>query len=190
MRALILSILLWGFGTALSAQTYFTAGGLRFGTTWGLTLQQRLAKRVTGEFILNNALDGSEFLVTGLGEWHHPILTKRLNIYTGGGLHVGSREIEGLEERRRTFGITAIGGAELTLARLVVSYDIKPALHLTGQPNPISLQTGVSVRYVFVKNGVYKDLAKNKKRKRKDREKAKRRKARDRAGTPWWKVWE
>lgn len=189
MRTCLFLFLLIG-GSSLGAQSYFTAGGIRFGSSWGLTLQQRLAKRVTGEFILNNALDNSEFLVTGLGEWHHPILTRRLNIYTGAGLHVGSRRIEERGERRGTFGLTAIGGAELTFARLVLSWDIKPALHLTGQPNPISLQTGVSVRYVFVKNKVYKDLAKKKKKRRKARDKARRQRGKNDDDSPWWKVWE
>lgn len=190
MRISFFLVALFLLTGSLASQTYFTAGGLRVGTSWGLTLQQRLAEKVTGEIILNNALDGSEFLVTGLGELHHPVLTKRLNIYTGAGLHVGSRRIEGIADRKGTFGVTAIGGAELTLARLVVSYDFKPALHLTGQPNPFSLQTGLSVRYVFVKNGVYKDLAKSKKKRRKARQKAKRRKAKGTTDAPWWKIWE
>ena len=173
--------------TALPAQTYFTAGGLRLGSSIGLTVQQRLGKRFTGEFILNSRLDGSENLLTGLAEWHKPILTKRLNIYTGAGLHVGGREPAEGAAKESTYGISLIGGAEFTIARLVISFDIKPAVHLSGVGDALDLQSDFSVRYVFVKNKVYKDIAKNKKKRRKAREKERRARTGDH---PWWKVWK
>ena len=174
-------------GQSASAQSYFTAGGLRLGNTIGLTVQQRLAKRVTAELILNNRLDNSETLLTGLAEWHNPILTRRLNIYTGAGLHVGGREPAEGADKEGTYGLSFIGGAEFTIARLVLSFDFKPAIHLSGVGKAFDLQSDISVRYVFVKNKVYKDLAKNKKKRRKARDKERRRRAGD---SPWWKVWE
>ena len=159
--------------TVGSAQTYFTAGGLRLGSSWGLTLQQRLADKLTAEVILNSSFSGKETLLTVIPEWHHSILTKRLNIYTGVGLHTGSRTLE-TDAKIATYGITAIGGAELTFAKLVLSWDIKPVLHLRGRDNPLGINSAVSVRYVFIKNKVYKDLTKSKKKKQKARAKRKR----------------
>lgn len=71
------------------AQSYTTAGGIRLGTEWGATLQQRILKRVTLEGILQQGIIKEEFVITGLVERHYPLISKRFNVYLGGGLHKG-----------------------------------------------------------------------------------------------------
>jgi hypothetical protein len=173
MKKLILHALISLAPVSLFSQAYMTAGGLRLGTDWGLTVQQRLAKSVTFEGIVQSSLQREEVMLTGLVEKHYPLVFRGLNLYAGAGLHKGWLSTASpVEPPVRTFGdpfgLTLIGGAELTLGRLNFSYDFKPAINLSGGEKNFYTQTGISVRYVFLNNKVYKKhLKKRKKAKRK-----------------------
>ncbi len=156
------------------AQSYFTAGGARLGTDWGLTFQQRLLKHTTGEFIFQSSLVREELMLTGLLEHHFPLVTKRLNVYLGAGFHKGF-VTDNTAAYDSPYGMTVIAGAEFTIARLVISYDYKPAFNFNGGENSWYSQTGVSVRYVFVKQNVFKKIKRRKERERKRRERIKKR---------------
>ena len=162
------------------AQGYFTAGGVRVGDGYGLTLQQRVAKKVTIEGIVKNTPDRNEFSVTLLAERHVALVTRRLNFYTGLGVHKGfinnQNELEEEEKFDSPFGLTAITGLELTLGKFNLSYDFKPALNLTGGTQTFYPETALSLRYVIVGNKVFKDMAKKKKKRKKAKERAKKKK--------------
>jgi hypothetical protein len=166
----VVTATLLSFSTLFSQQ-YMTAGGLRLGTDWGLTVQQRIAKNATIEGILQSSLQREEFMLTALYERHYPLVFRGINLYVGGGLHKGwideplNLEFPDAEQAKDPFGITLVGGAELTLGRFNFSYDFKPAINLSGGEKTFYSQTGVSIRYVFLKNKVYKDLQKEKRRK-------------------------
>ena len=163
----------WSF-----AQSYDTSAGVRFGSQWGLTVKQRIAKKTTLEGILQAGGKDDFTNLTILAEQHMPVLTKRFNIYYGAGLQAGWYS-DPNSEIDNPFGIAAIGGAEFTFARLNVSWDIKPAINLTGGDRNFYTQTGISVRYVINKRKIF-DGKKRKKRK-------KRRSKKDGFN---WKVWE
>lgn len=155
----------------LQAQSYMTAAGLRMGTDWGITAKQRLAKSTTGELIFQSSLQREELLLTALVEQHYPLVFRGLNIYLGGGLHKGwintpHRPPNELPqpEFRDPFGISFIGGAEMTLGKLNLSYDFKPAFNINGGEKNFYFQTGVSVRYILVINKVYKKKQREKRR--------------------------
>ncbi len=180
-RKMLITLLSAAWACWLHGQSYTTAGGLRMGTDWGLTLQQRVLERATAEVILQSSLQREEVMLTVLGEYHQPILSRRLNLYGGGGLHKGfltSREAGW----KAPVGLTLIGGAEFTIARLALSWDFKPAINLSGGERNFYAQTGVSVRYVFVKGNVFQKKQRQKKR-------ARRRKARQQDGYPDWQIW-
>lgn len=168
----------------IQAQSYMTAAGIRLGTDWGITLQQRLAKNTTVEGILQSSLQREELMVTGLVEQHYPILTKGLNVYFGGGVHKGwisqPKDAElTAPEYKDPFGISLVAGAEITLGRINVSYDFKPAFNISGGEQNFYTQTGVSVRYALLSNKVYKKIVKKKKKKK-----------RQQAGKKWWMFWK
>ena len=179
--ALILSSL------QLAAQSYMTAGGIRLGTDWGLTIQQRLAKSTTLEGIFQSSFQREEVMVTLLAEQHFPLVFRGLNIYVGGGAHKGWNSqpvtLENPDGVKDPIGLSLIGGAELTLGKLNISYDFKPAINLYGGDNRVYVQTGVSVRYVFLNNKVYKDIQKEKRKKERQKN----------GGFDWkedWKIWK
>lgn len=184
----LLTLLLICTVLSLSAQSYNTAFGMRLGTDWGLTVKQRIAKKTTLEAILQSSLQREEAIVTLMGTQHLPFLTRRLNVYTGGGLHKGWGGVEFDENGdayENPFGISLIGGIELSLGRLNLTYDIKPAINLIGGERTLYTQTGISLRYVIIKRKWIK-WGDNKKKRKRQRER--RRRKRDKDGN--WRFWE
>ncbi len=181
MKEIISLLYAMALAIGLDAQSYTTAAGMRLGTDWGLTLQQRLLKHTTAEFIVQSSLQREEVLLTLLAEQHQPILSKRVNIYGGGGLHKGFVTASDVPWAA-PWGITLIGGAEFTIARVVLSWDFKPTVNLHGGEKGFYAQTGVSVRYVWIKGNVFE-------KRRRQKQRDKRRKAREQAGIPPWQIW-
>ncbi len=173
----------------LSAQSYNTAVGLRLGTDWGLTIQQRVAKFTTVEAIIQQSFGKDETSVSLLLEQHKRLISKRFNFYIGAGIQKGwSGELDSLNEGD-PFGIPLIAGAEFTINKLVLSYDFKPVINVLGG-SPFVVQSGLSLRYVFwsrPKETPIKDKFGNMKEKRaekkaekeKQREKDRKQKERD-----------
>jgi hypothetical protein len=133
------------FGSiSLSAQKYITALGIRAGTDLGISLQQRLPATFTAEGIVQS--NRYRWSITALAQYHKKVIGKRINFYLGGGLHWGDEQGYG-----SFWGITPIIGSEVTLARMVISWDYKPALNYEGGSSLIFHDSGVSVRYVLIK---------------------------------------
>ena len=89
MKNAIILFILSLSAVSLTAQSYTTSAGMRLGTEWGLTVQQRIAKKTTLEGILQSSLQREEFTLTVLAEQHYPLISRRLNVYAGAGLHKG-----------------------------------------------------------------------------------------------------
>lgn len=138
----------------VSGQSYNTALGLRMGTEWGLTMRQRFHKNYAAEMLLQSSLQREETQLTILGLIHKPILTRRLNFYYGAGFHKGwADQLEVSYED--PWGIDFIAGLELTIGKINLSYDYKPAINLSGGEKTFYSQTGISLRYVIWKRDKY-----------------------------------
>lgn len=203
MTRLIIAILL-ALPLFLAAQSYDAAIGLRLGTEIGATAQLRLPlvhKNFVAEGIVHQSLRRNEGSLTLLGKQHQNILSRRLNIFYGAGVHVGwTDEINTKtgEVYGRPLGIDGIIGAEATFAKINLSYDFKPAINFGGDAFPVSVQTSISVRYVIAgRNDIWdkkKERANNKDRKknRRERQREKKRKQRVKDGKDpnGWKFWK
>lgn len=173
-----------------AAQSYNTALGIRLGTDWGISVQQRVGKLTTLEGIVQSSRQREEATVSLLGEQHFPLISRRLNVYAGGGLHYGwlnEEESDSGEKYKNPFGLTGIAGAELSLGRFNLSYDFKPAINITGGKHTIYPQTAISLRYVIVKRPWLNADAKNKRQKQRERDR--RRRQKDGGGVNW-RFWE
>lgn len=170
----LLLLLFFSLTLSAKAQKYRTALGPRFESDkFGLSLQQKLNERGTLEVI--GALGEREFSGTALYEWHFPLLGERFNYYIGAGGHIGN-----LKDKGVFTGADVILGLEYKVNGLpfLLSADIKPAFHINHE-NWVDLSSGVSVRYVLVKEKKKKrsiwpfggnDDEKDKKKKKKDRD--------------------
>jgi hypothetical protein len=129
-----------------AAQKYNTALGARLGSgNYGITLQQRVASRVTIEGIAG--LREREYSGTVLAQYHFGILGPSLNYYFGAGGHLGHNKDTG-----GFSGLDALVGVEYKVAFLpvVVSFDFKPSLEF-GNDDYARFPTAFSIRYVLFK---------------------------------------
>jgi hypothetical protein len=162
MKAVFISfcclIMLLIVGYNASAQSYFNTLGVRLGNgteyrSAGLTYQQRVLKDFTVEGILQTDFSKNT-TAHALFEYHHPILSKRLNYYVGAGLMSG-REMTSHTDSTRSFqstifGADLIAGIEVTLLKFTISLDYKPNFNITGREQWFTDQVGVSVRAVIL----------------------------------------
>ncbi|MBC5993938.1 hypothetical protein [Pontibacter cellulosilyticus] len=145
-RLLIICCLVCGVSIASQAQKYRTALGPRFESDkFGISLQQKLHEKGTIEGIVT--VGSNEYSGTALYEWHFPLLGKRFNYYVGAGAHIGNLKDSGVFT-----GADAILGIEYKVNGLpiLLSADLKPAVHI-NHADWVDLASGVSVRYVLVK---------------------------------------
>ncbi len=145
MRNWILFCLCWGtLFPSLSAQHYKTAVGIRLGNSAGITAVQALNKRVTAEALLHRNFDSLTYL--GAMVRRHQslmVVTRNVNMYYGGGLHLG------FGESGNFVGLDAIWGVEMTMFHINFSVDYKPQFDI-GQEDWFRNYVGVSARYVLV----------------------------------------
>jgi hypothetical protein len=141
-----LLLLLLGLVYSASAQKYDTALGARLGGgNYGITLQQRVASRITIEGIAG--LREREYSGTVLGEYHFGILGPSLNYYFGAGGHLGHNKDTG-----GFGGFDGLVGVEYKVAFLpvVLSFDFKPSIEVNSD-DYARFPTAFSIRYVLIK---------------------------------------
>jgi hypothetical protein len=144
------------FINANFAQRYQTAGGIRIDNHVGLTVQQYIKNNWTAEGILHTPFRSNEFGLTLLAEKHHKILFRGLNVYYGAGTHYYFESAASKQTditTKNVFGLSFIGGGEISIGRFNVSADIKPEMHLAGdQVHPFEWNgAAISLRYIFKK---------------------------------------
>jgi hypothetical protein len=157
LKSILAGALLFISATAF-AQSYKTAAGVRIGQGLDLSVQQYLGRQWTAEGIIHTSLFSDNLGFSLLAEKHRKIFSRNFNIYYGAGGHYYAQTPvnRGSEQQplaTRVWGLSAIGGAELSLGRLNLAVDFKPELHLGGdQAYPFVWQpAAVSVRYILEK---------------------------------------
>ena len=141
---------------AASAQSYKTAAGIRVDNGLQLTVQQYITNGWTAEGILHSAVGSKDLGVTLLAEKHSKILFRATNVYFGAGGHYywqnEPRRTETPVVNQNVYGLSFIGGAEVSLGRVNVAIDWKPELHLSESAQTFGWNgASVSVRYIFAK---------------------------------------
>lgn len=136
-----------------TAQSYFTSGGVRLGSDYGLSLKQRILKKTTIEAILFSERNiNSNLGLSFIYDRHRSILTRNFNLFYGAGFSWRWDYLnnESGHSKSTSFGIPLQGGVELSIGRLNLSWDYTPILFLHSKANAFSSSKGLSVRYVFV----------------------------------------
>ncbi len=152
MRSFITLLLLMSGAALLSGQSYRMAAGIRLGTGMGLSIQQKIFDKTTLEGIIQSRIKSDELSIAVLLEKHHNLLTRRLNFYTGAGLHKSWYTLNGeTATKEGATGFTGIAGIEFSPSRLIISWDYKPAINVWGGERFFDSQTAITLRYVFVK---------------------------------------
>ena len=148
LRILILAGLLLLVGE-VNAQRYRTAAGARLGSNFGISVQQKVFKYSTIEGIFQAPLrstDDAKFTI--LYEEHRKLIGKRLNFYYGAGIHKGWAASS---EDPDPSGVSLIAGIEMSLDRLNLSMDYKPAINAMSGVRFFESQSALTLRYIIVK---------------------------------------
>ncbi len=155
LRHLTSALLILLISSAVSAQSYKTAVGVRIDNGVQFTAQQYLFNQWTAEGILHSSIGSKNLGLTLLAERHHKILARGLNIYLGaGGHYYWDTEAAATETEinRNVYGLSFIGGAEISLGRFNLALDWKPELHLSGADQTFGWNgAALSVRYILAK---------------------------------------
>lgn len=166
LRTGALALLLGCLSLPAFGQRYKTAFGLRIGDGINLTLQQHVYDKWTVEGILHSSINSKDLGFTLLGEQHHKILMRGINLYAGGGGHYYSKN--GVDESgdpiKNIVGLSGIAGGEVSVGRINVAIDWKPELHFNAVNAFDWNGAAISVRYILAK--------------------------RERKGVGDWKVWD
>lgn len=152
MKQLVLVLSISMCSTFLQAQKYTTAAGIRLGTGIGITVQQAIWNNNTIEGIVQKGFFIDLTTVSVLYEQHYKLISKGFNFYVGAGPQVGmygnSSKNTG---RSNAIGASFIGGVEMRLKKLLLSFDYKPSINLKGGDGFFDSQSGLSLRYIFIK---------------------------------------
>ena len=140
-------------GLYVQAQKYTTAAGIRLGTGIGISVQQSVAANKTVEAIVQKGFFNDLTTLSLLYEQHNKLFSKSLNFYVGAGPHIGlyGNSNSKSTDRKNAFGASFIGGLETKFNNMIVSFDYKPSINLTGGDGFLDSQAGISLRYIFIK---------------------------------------
>ena len=166
LRSGVLVALLALLALPVFGQRYKTDFGVRIGDGINLTLQQHVYDKWTVEGILHSSINSKDLGFTLLGEQHHKILMRGINLYLGAGGHYYSKNgvDESGEPNKNIVGLSGIAGGEISVGRINVSIDWKPELHFNTVDAFDWNGAAISVRYILAK--------------------------RERKGIDDWKVWD
>jgi len=142
-------------------QAYKTAAGLRLGSNYGLSIQQKITDQLTVEAVGHyDFRSKADFSL--VGKQYKKLLIKNLTYFYGAGLHKGwikdyyindegnKVALEG-PDTKDPFGVTATAGVEATLGRINISFDYRPKINVSGGPSVLNHDTALTVRYVLIK---------------------------------------
>ncbi len=165
----------------LAAQKYNTLGGIRIGDDFGFSGTQRIADKTTVDLTFQPGIFAGNRLFLLTANQHYPLLTKRLNVFIGGGLYhrqyenilASNSQTDIVKEPAKMSGIAFNLGAEMTMGKLTIGVDYVPLVHFGNNSYRRFYGTsGLSMKYVIVEREsktkkFFKDLFKKKDKKKK-----------------------
>jgi hypothetical protein len=141
---------------SLSAQSYNTAIGLRFGDDLKFSISQRILNHTTFEANLSDGLFSDHKYASLVIKKHHPLITRRLNFFMGGGYYGQASLKDNVEVPDFTYnnhGILGTFGFEVTIGRINLSMDYNPQYALAKDFNgkKLTADSALSIKYVIWK---------------------------------------
>lgn len=133
---------------SLSAQSYEWTAGLKLSKFMGISVVYSPVENYSFEAILSKNLWTNESGVSLIGRHHKKIITRGLNFYGGGGLHYGMYD-DG--ERDNFGGLIIQGGAEMSLGKTNLSFNLTPMIGVGGQEMKFRIGSDFTIRYILKK---------------------------------------
>ena len=130
------------------SQSYEWAAGLKLSKFMGISAVYSPVEKYSFEAILSKNMWTSESGVSLMGRHHKKLITRGLNFYGGGGIHYGMYD-DG--ERDNFGGLLLQGGAEMSLGKTNLAFNITPMIGVGGQDVKFRIGSDVTVRYILKK---------------------------------------
>ncbi|HUR30173.1 MAG TPA: hypothetical protein VMZ69_02005 [Saprospiraceae bacterium] len=116
----------------------------------GISMRQRVIKRTSVEGIFYKHHKSNLTIAGAMLDHHMPVLTKRLNLYMGGGFARAFRQPD--ESAKSSFNSLLLNaGLEFTISRLNLSWDFVPVIPIGKKDETLTPMTAFSLRYVLIK---------------------------------------
>lgn len=131
--------------TAVSAQNYKWAGGLRIGGDLvGMSVKHKFNSGSAVEGLFSYPWDNG-FTFTGLYERHVPVISSGFSFYYGAGGHIGAWDHD------FAIGVDAIVGLEYKVpaAPIAFSVDYKPAFNIASHTHFYMADIAFGIKYTF-----------------------------------------
>ena len=113
-------------------------------------MRQRIVKRTSIEGIFYKHHKSDLTIAGAMLDHHMPVLTRRLNLYMGGGFGRAFRQPDkGGQASFNAFMLNA--GLEFTISRLNLSWDFVPVIPIGAEDEVLTPMTAFSLRYVLIK---------------------------------------
>lgn len=150
----VITLLITGISIHLYSQSYNGVLGLKFGDDVGISYQQRVFKNYTLQIDHQDGLFTNIKQTSLIVKKHHGILTRRINVFLGGGVMTRQRintnvENPSLINNNRAI-VMAVGG-ELTFGKINLTYDVNPGMAFGPLNNQTRLfsTSSIGVRYTI-----------------------------------------
>lgn len=143
--------LLFIFLKESNGQKYNIAGGLRWGGNLGLSISERIAKKVTLEQNINSENTNYYYSASALVKYHQPLITNRFNWFYGGGLGlVGIKETP-IYPESNSISIVLQTGLEYTIKRATFYVALEPYSFFANKHLRFKIDEMFSIKYVIYK---------------------------------------
>jgi hypothetical protein len=176
----ILLIIILPFSSV--AQKYNIAGGLRWGGDLGLSISERIAKRITLEQNFNSADNNHYYSLFALARYHQPLVTKRFNWFYGGGVGIVGVKETGSTPESNSLSLILQTGLEYTIKRATFYIALEPYAYINNRSPRFYVHKVFSLKYVIFKR--------KSKFKKSFLDRFKRKKKRGNSSNSWWKFWK
>jgi len=171
------------FSFNLSAQKYDIAAGLRWGGDFGVSVSERIGKRMTLEQNFNSEDASNYYSAFALIKYHKPIVTSRFNLFYGAGAGVVKLKETTNYPESSALSIILQLGLEHTIKRITFYVGLEPYVFQANSSTRFKMHKVFAVKYVIVK----RKSKWKKKLKKSFSFKKKKKKSKNKIN---WKIWE
>lgn len=130
-------------------QSYKWAAGVKLSKQMGLSVVYSPEVPYSIEGVISKNLWTNESGLSVIGRYHQKILTRGINFYGGGGLHHGMYEDT---ERASYTGVILNGGAEMSLGKTNLSFNISPLIAAGSEEMKFRIGSDVTIRRILEKH--------------------------------------
>lgn len=147
-KMIIFSAIFHLAGLTAWSQSYQWAAGVKLSKQMGLSVVYSPEVPYSIEGVISKNLWTNEGGLSVIGRYHQKVLTRGINFYGGGGFYYG---IYDDPETPSFSGLILNGGAEMSLGKTNLSFNISPLIAAGSQDMKFRIGSDVTIRRIIKK---------------------------------------